>query len=457
MEAMHSFAPYLEVAIQAARAAGDLLRADFHRTGGPRGKGDKAPADTEAEQVIRAILLGQTPDWGFLGEETGRIPCAAGKPVWVVDPNDGTRDYIRGRRGSSVSIAVVFERRPVLGVVNAFNWPDDAGATYAAAEGREGVFKNGAPIVPRFPESLSPLDVVLVSGGGDRAARANLRCTAPARIIAIPSIAHRLAKVAAGEASATNSLYSPKSWDFAAGHALIRAAGGALVDENGAEPVYDGEANGTAPRLFASSSAVANDLRRRPWDDAFRAEREASAPVIRLSPGSAYADPAKLARAQGAFLGQLAGSAVGAVLPGRAEGPVSISRDTLAAAALERRLMAGQLGTFGEVQIAAARAWLDRGSDARTLIDTYSSWASSSPIEPDRAIRAAASGHPADHSVGPSALARVVTLTLWRHDADAATLAQTIDADTALTHPSVFAREVAQLFAVILQLSLIHI
>src|SRR5204862_8041047 len=100
--------PALEVAVAAAREAGDHLRRDFHRPGGARGHSDKAEADTEAELLIRARLLQAFPSWGYLGEETGRGPSpAAGAPTWLVDPNDGTRDYLEGRRGSSVSIGLV--------------------------------------------------------------------------------------------------------------------------------------------------------------------------------------------------------------------------------------------------------------------------------------------------------------------------------------------------------------
>src|SRR5512139_1670983 len=110
----------LAVAIAAAREAGDLLRADLHRPAGPRGEVDKADADTEAEQLIRARLLGELPGASFLGEETGRAAGRAGEPLWLVDPNDGTRDYLRGRRGSAVSIALLVDSRPCLGVVFAF-------------------------------------------------------------------------------------------------------------------------------------------------------------------------------------------------------------------------------------------------------------------------------------------------------------------------------------------------
>src|SRR5688572_7427606 len=125
----------LEIALAAAREAGDILLRDFHRAGGPRGSGDKAEADVEAERAIRRRLEDAFPDWSYLGEETGSRRGDPAAPIWLVDPNDGTRDYLVGRRGSAVSIGLVHERRPVLGVVNAFGYPDDDGELFAWAEG----------------------------------------------------------------------------------------------------------------------------------------------------------------------------------------------------------------------------------------------------------------------------------------------------------------------------------
>ena len=122
-----------------ARAAGDLLRADFHRPGGPRGGGDKAEADVEAEQLIRERLTRLYPECGFLGEELGRVQAPPGAPIWLVDPNDGTRDYLAGCRGSSVSIGLVHAGRPILGVVFAFGYPDDRGRPVRLGRGLRSV------------------------------------------------------------------------------------------------------------------------------------------------------------------------------------------------------------------------------------------------------------------------------------------------------------------------------
>ena len=142
--------PALDVAIAAAREAGDVLRRDFHRPGGPRGKDDKAEADHEAEEKIRTRLQQAFPDWGYLGEETGAASGQAGRPVWLVDPNDGTRDYLKGRRGSAVSIGLLASGRPALGVVFAFAYPDGAGDLIAWAEGCGPLRRNGTAVSGNF-------------------------------------------------------------------------------------------------------------------------------------------------------------------------------------------------------------------------------------------------------------------------------------------------------------------
>ena len=199
----------LDVAVAAAHEAGRILLADFHRRDGPRGAVDKAEADVEAEGAIRGRLLASFPSWGYLGEETGRVPGAPAEPIWLVDPNDGTRDYLTGQRGSAVAIGLLAGGRPVLGVVFAFAYPDSAGDLFAWAEGCGALVRNGAPVDPRLPTALGPHEVVLVSSNGDRNPEGNLRCAAPARFRTLPSIAHRLAVAAVGEAAAATSIHSP--------------------------------------------------------------------------------------------------------------------------------------------------------------------------------------------------------------------------------------------------------
>ena len=85
-----------------------MLRDEFHRQGGPRGYGGHADIDEIAEADIHRILSKAYPEYGYRGEELGfkRTPEDPDQHTWVVDPNDGTSDFLRGFRGSSVSIAL---------------------------------------------------------------------------------------------------------------------------------------------------------------------------------------------------------------------------------------------------------------------------------------------------------------------------------------------------------------
>lgn len=361
-----SFSHLLPLATAAARRAGDILRADFERPDGARGRGDKADADVEAERAITAILRAAHPDFGFLGEETGRMEGRAGNPVWVVDPNDGTRDYLKGRRGSAVSIGLVFEGRPVLGVVHPFAYPDSAGTLYVAAEGLDGVLADGAPSTAEWKDRLDEDDVVLVSGGGDRAPSANLTCTKPARFRAIPSIAHRLALVASGRATGATSLYSPKSWDFAAGHMLMRAAGGTLIDEHGIEPHYDNLGLGRASKLFASSKPIASLLAKRDWSSALHGSRDPDIEVVRVGRGKSVNDAVLLGRVHGSFLGALTAGGD----------------------------MSGRIGIEGEWMLSVSRALLSGNGDVEALKTAHAAFLVSDPTAQGVRSAALASGVP---------------------------------------------------------------
>jgi ADP-ribosylglycohydrolase/fructose-1,6-bisphosphatase/inositol monophosphatase family enzyme len=432
--------PALEHAVRAARDAGALLLADFHRPGGPRGHVDKAEADTEAERLIRARLQHAFPRWGYLGEETGSAAGDPGEPVWVVDPNDGTRDYLLGRRGSAVSIGLVTHGRAVLGVVFAFGYPDDDGDLFAWAEGCGPLTRNGRPAEAALPRSLGRHDVVLVSAAGDQDVDGNLRCAEPARFRCVPSIAHRLALLAAGEAAGVTSLFAPCSWDYAAGQALLRAAGAVLLDEAGREVGYAADATSRVERAYAGSLPLAEELARRPWEEVGDTRDGGPGFPERLRRGEAASDAGLLSRAQGCLLGQVAGDSLGSLV------------EFETAAAIGRRYpdgprlledggrwdtLAGQPTDDSEMALGLARSILARGRyEAEAALAAYREWYRSGPFDIGTTTRAALAGYLVGESQANGSLMRASPLGIYAHGLGPEKAALLARQDSPLTHPN---------------------
>jgi fructose-1,6-bisphosphatase/inositol monophosphatase family enzyme len=267
------FPRLLEAVVPAVREAGALLLRDFSRPGGPVGSGGHAEADGEAEEILRARLLAAAPGFGYLGEETGAVR-RPGAPWWCVDPNDGTKWYLQGRRGSAVSVALVRDSLPVLGVVFAFAAPGGGEDLVAWAEGGE-VTRNGVPVPRPAPAAVgasdAPPPVILLSPAAEGNLAANRALAAPGTTRLVPSIAYRLALVAAGDGDLAVTLNTPSSWDLAGGHALLRGAGLDLWRCDGA-PVRYREGSGAvgSPFVFGGAEALARTYLERPWERALR-------------------------------------------------------------------------------------------------------------------------------------------------------------------------------------------
>lgn len=110
--------PELEIALLAARKAADISRHYYHGNFKVEIKADRTPvtqADIECEQAIRETILGAFPDHGFYGEESGQSNMDASK-LWLVDPIDGTKGFIRQYPFFSTQIALMQNGRIVLGV-----------------------------------------------------------------------------------------------------------------------------------------------------------------------------------------------------------------------------------------------------------------------------------------------------------------------------------------------------
>ena len=116
-----SHSPFLSTALEAARAAADVVRRYYQSNLAVTIKADKTPvteADVETEKVIRAILAARFPDHGFYGEETGQSALDA-EYLWLVDPIDGTKAFVREYPMFSTQIALMHRGRLVVGVSSA--------------------------------------------------------------------------------------------------------------------------------------------------------------------------------------------------------------------------------------------------------------------------------------------------------------------------------------------------
>ncbi len=157
MSSTHS--PELGAALDAARAAAEVIRRFYQRNVKIEVKADKTPvteADVRAEEAIRSLLTKRFPSHGFYGEETGKSDMHA-ESVWLVDPIDGTKSFVRECPFFSTQIALMRAGRFVLGVSCAPAYDE-----LAWAESGGGAFLDGKPI---RVSGVPSLDAAIVSTG----------------------------------------------------------------------------------------------------------------------------------------------------------------------------------------------------------------------------------------------------------------------------------------------------
>lgn len=244
--------------------AGAFTLAELQRPGGPRGSDYKAEVDAEIEVMLRRGLE-QILNCDFVGEETGRHQTGH-RYCWVVDPNDGTADFLAGRSGSAVSVGLLDEGEPVLGVVYAPATPRGSDCL-AWQQGMQSLLRNGRVIAPsKQNRDLKGSVVFVSSAAASKRAENDILC-APATCEPMPSIAYRLARVAAGDGVAGVSLYPVSPHDVVAGHALLKAVGGDIFDQDGKPIRYTASVEFTFPveQCFGGQSEACRALLARPW------------------------------------------------------------------------------------------------------------------------------------------------------------------------------------------------
>jgi ADP-ribosylglycohydrolase/fructose-1,6-bisphosphatase/inositol monophosphatase family enzyme len=448
MTAQPNLRSLLQPVIVAAEAAGRTLAAEFARPDGPRGRAGHADVDDEIETELRKQLLELLPA-RWRGEETGARAGAGGPYCWLVDPHDGTSAFLAGERGSSVSIALLRDGVPVLGVVHAPLSPDRGPDTIAWIEGLDHLLRNGASIATSLADAtLSVGAIVFVSQAAPEWPVGNARAVAPGRFVALPSIAYRLARVAAGDAVAAVSLNGPCGWDYAAGHALIRGAGGVLLNEAGRDVTYTSDGESSTRFCFGGAPEAARDLVERDWRAVRVGSRMPRRTVLkwpRIASGIA------LDRAAGCLLGQIVGDSLGSLVEFRT--PADIRRQypdgirNLADGGTWNTI-AGQPTDDSELALDLARTLVGcQAWSSEAVAEAYGGWYGSHPFDigsttvqalsavasakSDKAGAARAAANRASQSNG--ALMRCAPIGIWaRGAAEAAAAARE---DAALTHP----------------------
>ncbi len=209
--------------------AGNDLNAWEKRPGDPVCEADLA-VDAFLKRELGALL----PSAGWLSEETADDPARLGNDlIWLVDPIDGTRDFIRGRSGWAVSVALISGGRPLIGTLCAPARKE----TWRAVAG-QGSFRNGKKLSASMRQQFS---------GARVPAHALPKTDADLVAVDQPnSIALRIAMVAADEADLVATVRWGFEWDIAAAGMIAREAGAAVSDAHGNKIDY----NKRDPRAF---------------------------------------------------------------------------------------------------------------------------------------------------------------------------------------------------------------
>jgi myo-inositol-1(or 4)-monophosphatase len=235
-----NFTASLEPALRdAARQAGTLAL-PFFREGAQTAaklwyKEHSSPvteADIALDTFLKDHLSRLLPEAAWLSEETADDPARLDRRcVWIVDPIDGTRAFAGGHPDWAISIGLVIDGRPVMGVIYA----PILDRLYEASLGG-GAWCNGARLQVA---AATTLEGARVAGPKPLVDKLQRRAGAVTTLPKVPSLALRLARVAEGSIDVGLVSSNSHDWDIAAADLILHEAGGVLTDFGGAPPAYN--------------------------------------------------------------------------------------------------------------------------------------------------------------------------------------------------------------------------
>ncbi|MBF0358908.1 MAG: 3'(2'),5'-bisphosphate nucleotidase CysQ [Magnetococcales bacterium] len=223
-------------------------------------------ADLEADLLLNKMLLEARPDYGWLSEETIDNPDRLTKKrVWVVDPIDGTKEFIAGLPQFAVSIGLVEDGKPIAACVH----NPAAGETFLAVLG-------GGTSLNRQPVQTSPRSQL--TGSTCLASRSETKrgdwdvFKGEFDLTIMGSIAYKLALVSAGHYDITFTLTPKNEWDFCAGELLVTEAGGQVTHKDGSKCRYN-KKNPRVKSLLATNGSIHSSLLQRLEDIPYGPDR----------------------------------------------------------------------------------------------------------------------------------------------------------------------------------------
>ena len=208
-------------------------------------------ADNEADQYLFNFLMGEFPNDGWLSEETVDTEERLNRDrVWIVDPLDGTKEFIEGIPHFAVSIGFVYKGEPVVGVI--YNPATDE--MFSCQKGK-GVYLNGNKVIVSQKNHLIDSSITVSRSEFKRNEwepfRNDFKSIKP-----IGSVAYKLALVSAGEYEIFATIAPKNEWDICAGDCLISEAGGVFKTINDKKIIYNQKKTLVTDTIIATNSIL---------------------------------------------------------------------------------------------------------------------------------------------------------------------------------------------------------
>jgi myo-inositol-1(or 4)-monophosphatase len=249
---MSTLARERDVAVAAAREAGALILRYYAERVEVREKGPDSPvtkADTEANAAIHRAIGAAFPGDGWLSEETADSTDRLAKQrTWVVDPLDGTKEFIAHIPEFCVCIALTEAGKPIVAV----QYNPAADRLYVAVRG-QGTTVNGAPARVSAERNVAEARV-MASRSEDKRGEWDAfkpRC----RVVLTGSVAFKLGELATGAGDATFTLTPKNEWDICAGTLLVEEAGGTVTGLDG-KPLVFNQPSPLRPGMIATNGVL---------------------------------------------------------------------------------------------------------------------------------------------------------------------------------------------------------